>query len=387
MHTSIYDVVNELYKAFISDFLNEDSDSKKATKIRTKIYRLKNEEGSLTTDFSEFYELFKEYLDTEFKNQELKQMILDYILDVKSRYISEVWEDFNYRDSVDDNKAMFWKEQTEVYYQKFKDDDGIIYDPNENSFFYYIFDNLLRKFGITSPDKAEEILKVTSRNIKRWKAGETLPNSFFALKDDLEIIYNHNNLNEDDRDEYNAMIFFALGISRLREISKIVSIFTPQFIDLQVSDYMRLLERLLLYPMDSVNKRRFKQCLEKKEENITLESLRLLFCGIYKYFQSDFIEAEQYLLKVFKLGRYHIGKWMRFLHHYLLHTLRINNNKKQFKRLFNWTYFIGNRRYCVKGEYPANIDKKWNELNKKEPMLVVVNGQETIFREDIYVKR
>lgn len=33
MHTTIYDVVNELYKAFLSDFINEESEQK-ADKIR-----------------------------------------------------------------------------------------------------------------------------------------------------------------------------------------------------------------------------------------------------------------------------------------------------------------------------------------------------------------
>jgi len=125
MHTTIYDVVNELYKAFLSDFINEESEQK-ADKIRKQLDRLKKEEGSLAKELREFTSMLEKYLTKEFTNREITDTVLKFIKQVTSSYIDSVWNDFNYEYSVEENRAYFWKLVTERYYIERKSDTGEI---------------------------------------------------------------------------------------------------------------------------------------------------------------------------------------------------------------------------------------------------------------------
>ena len=167
MHTTIYDVVNELYKAFLSDFINEESEQK-ADKIRKQLDRLKKEEGSLAKELREFTSMLEKYLTKEFTNREITDTVLEFIKQVTSSYIDSVWNDFNYEYSVEENRAYFWKLVTERYYIERKSDTGEILKANDNSFFALTYNLNLKKFGISSPERIEDLFKnTTPRNLDR----------------------------------------------------------------------------------------------------------------------------------------------------------------------------------------------------------------------------
>lgn len=379
MHTTIYDVVNELYKAFLSDFINEESEQK-ADKIRKQLDRLKKEEGSLAKELREFTSMLEKYLTKEFTNREITDTVLEFIKQVTSSYIDSVWNDFNYEYSVEENRAYFWKLVTERYYIERKSDTGEILKANDNSFFALTYNLNLKKFGISSPERIEDLFKnTTPRNLKRWRTGDTLPNSYIAIKEDLETLYTKEKLALEEIDELNFLVYFSLAISRLRSQSKKVKIYLPQFIEGEFNEYERYIRRIIEYPSDTCNKMRFERCSEKKEENETLESMRLFFCGLYKYFYSDFQDAQNFLFDAFELGRYHIGPWVKYLILYLLHCCNRNDDKKNFSKVFNWYHFIGDNNFVEETGETDSLEKQWDKLSKKViPAQMYIDGKNTI---------
>jgi hypothetical protein len=378
MHTTIYDVVNELYKAFLSDFINEEP--KKADKIRKQLNRLKKEEGSLSKEMIDFTSMLGKYLAKEFTNNEITETVFKFIDQAIGSYMHRVWNDFNYHDSVDEDRAYFWKTLTDDYYMDRKSDSGEILKASENSFFALTYNLCLKKFGITSSERIEDLFKYTTpRNLKRWKTGDTLPNSYIAIKEDLETLYKQEKLTLEEIDELNFLVYFSLAISRLRSQSKKVKIYLPQFIEGEINEYESYISRIINYPSDTCNTMRYKRCSEKKEENETLETMRLFFCGMYNYFNSDFQDAQNFLLDAFELGRYHIGPWVKFLIQYLLHCCNRNDDKKNFSKVFNWYHFIGDNNFVKETGETDSLEKRWDELSKQViPAQMYIDGKNTI---------
>lgn len=378
MHTTIYDVVNELYKAFLSDFINEES-KEKADKIRKQLDRLKKEEGSLAKELKEFTSMFEKYLTMEFTNNEITDTVIKFIDQAIGSYIHSVWNDFNYPFSVVEDRAYFWKTVTETYYIERKSETGEILKANDNSFFALTYNLCLKKFGITSPERIEDLFKYTTpRNLKRWKTGDTLPNSYIAIKEDLETLYTQEKLTLEKIDELNFLVYFSLAISRLRSQSKKVKIYLPQFIEGEINEYERYISRIINYPSDTCNTMRFKRCSEKKEGNETLETMRLFFCGLYKYFNYEFQDAQNFLFDAFELGRYHIGPWAKFLIQYLLHCCNRNDDKKNFSKVFNWYHFIGDNNFVNETGETDSLEKRWDELGKRGiPAQIYIDGKNT----------
>lgn len=382
MHTTIFEMINELYKAFISDLVN--TDETKAASVRKRLNRLSKEEGSLEKSINDFYFEFKTYVDEEFHDDALTQSLYEFMIEVKYLYLNKVWNEFNYYDSVEEDKAHFWKILTDKYYSStFHNDIGNKYNPNDNSFFFCIYDSMLKKMGISSYEQTDEIFQyIDPRNIKKWKAGETLPCSYLALKHDLENLFSQRDIETKKINDFNYYIFFSLGISRLRNLSKKVLVYKPQNIDVEIKDYERLLVRLIHFPSDTCNKRRYQDCGNKQEDNDTLETLRLFFCGLYHYFVSDFKVAQDFLLKAFELGRYHIGPWVKYLNLYLLHSCRMNTDRKTFKRVFNWYHFVGNNNFTETDLKIDNFEEQWRILgNEHKPAQVYIDGKLTIYEE------
>ncbi len=385
MHTTIYDVINELYKAFLSDFINEES-KEKADKIRKQLDRLKKEEGSLAKELKEFTSMLEKYLTTEFTNagdsgaNNKITVVLGFVDQVIGTYLHRVWNEFNYHDSVEEDRTYFWKTVTDPYYASVTRGSDEIINPIGDSLFASRYNLILKNLGITSAESIEDIFKnTTPRNIKRWKVGDTLPNSYLAIKKDLEILYKQENISAEDRNTLNYKLYLSLAFSRLRSQSKKVKIYLPQFIDGEIAEYERYISRIINYPSDTCNTMRFKRCSEQMEDNETLETMRLFFCGLYKYFNSEFQDAQNFLFDAFGLGRYHIGPWVKFLIQYLLHCCSRNDDKKNFKKVFNWYHCIGDNNFVKKAGETDGMEKRWDELSKQViPAQMYIDGKNTI---------
>jgi hypothetical protein len=427
MVPTVYEMVNNIYKAFMSDLYDVHNEKDK-TRIRQTIHRLSKENGSLSHDFEEVHQEYKKLIDQNFNSKRIR-VSLDYLFSfVIKHYQNFIISNYTVYDK-EDIMLRFWSNLDErILEMYFQDNYFLKYDENDyfclnlsivkdieklgdyyfalfktillfdnisgNSSFYNIIRIIKKVLSIESDNKLAEEINRDRKILDNWKNKNVLPNSFIEIKDSFNILFKKHNLSERKIDELNYLLYISIAFSRLDIIAKKdtnnnIKYFTnfddenrTRFriyienknypITGQIDEMLKYLPQLRKYPGAGVNKMRKERfCDELEKKKSVMDPYKNYYIGYYYYnSERDYEKAKKYFEKVFNEGRYSLGPICIPFVLELMHCCRIENDKKTFNKVYDWNKFIvGKTILDFDTEKKVSKEIVWKKLATLTPIL------------------
>jgi hypothetical protein len=423
MVVTVFDMVNKLYKAFMSDLFDVNNKTE-GDRLRKKINRLSKEESSLSHDIYEISMEYEKLLNSTFKSKRIINYLIFLFEQIMQNYQNYLSKDISIMDTEDELRA-FWNElmikelipniiiPPNVHYDEndinslnlsiLKDKDiGIeafmgIFFWQEGGLtpFYKAINEIKKYFSINSDNELARQLDIDIENkkISNWKNKGVLPNNFLEVKIIFEKLFDQHLVKENKREEINYLLYLSLAWSRLVKIiledtkenpflfggdqrekeiydlnKRLEEKYYYSLFDIQEME--RFLQRISKFPGDTVNRMRVERVCKKIDNNKDrMEPLNYYFVALYYYLNNtDMLKAKDYYIKAFETGRYCLGPHLRVMVKQLLHCCRITDDRKRFNHVFNWYRFIfGVCTSTNNGEIEYQ-DKTWEILNIPGPI-------------------
>ena len=431
MYPTVWSFIGDLASCYIYDLIDDKLSKDKKTKdrIQRMIDRLRDEDGNLAHDYTEILEDYRLSLQKVFPSKDIVMYFLNHFGNLIEAYQHIILEEQSYV-SEEEGYYYYWQQFFRGYHESFK--QWFVYTSEKFNFlipsnFMEIFFPFVYEKDTTPFNEAInwvlQLTRINKRNlakemqgdpdqlnsavtkVQRWTKSKSVPN-YSAVIDDLNPLLD--SFIEEHRIGVKITLYFSIALSKMFKLNLSESMafevrgmltfnqeqLNDAFLDIAITKKKELTEYLekLYNPFKIMLKNTKSGVLTKELELASLElfveenqDLILkyhaeVFVNFVKariYYMSDEYEtATDYYQKAFDLGRYRIGRQIKVLIFELLHCCRKTENRKLFKRIYNWQSFIIDQKdYQFLSFDEKPFDQIWDEYDHNSKHVLLRNNQ------------